>query len=96
MNLTEFTDHVISRGIEAAREDYKDSPDRLKGSLAGFEACRGKSPQELYDLLLEAARDSLKAHNDRAKNYWEFASKSAEIEWVVSKLRCWVYPEVIQ
>ena len=87
MNLQEFTTQVIDQGIEGAREDYKDSPDRLKGALYGFEACRGKNPGELRELLLRASMESMEAfHRSTSGNggdwYWEIRSREAEIEWV--------------
>lgn len=87
MNLIEFTDRAINQGIEAAREDYKDSPDRLRGSLAGFEACRGKNPGELAELLIQANRDTMAAFHqassgDGSGNYWEIRCREAEIDWV--------------
>lgn len=87
MNLIEFTDRVINQGIEAAKEDYKDSPDKLRGSLAGFEACRGKNPGELAELLLRANRDTQEAFHradsgNGGDNFWEIKCRAAEIEWV--------------
>lgn len=87
MNLTEFTDRVINQGIEAARNDYKDSPDRLRGALAGFEACRGKNVGELVELLQRANQEVQEAFHransgNGGYNYWEIRSREAEIEWV--------------
>lgn len=84
MNLREFLSRVIDKGIEAAKRDY-DQPgdaDRLRGSLAGFEACRDKTPDELMQLLQEATRVTSEAHRREDSNYWETRSREAEIEWV--------------
>ena len=87
MNLFEFTNRVVDNGILAVKKDYKDSPEQLKGALAGFEACRGKNPGELQMLLNRASRDVMEAFHrsesgNGGNNYWEFKCKHAEIEWV--------------
>lgn len=58
MTYLETLERIINDGIEAAKEDYgrKDSPEnkaRLKGSIEGFEACRGKTPEQLARLLAD-------------------------------------------
>jgi len=47
-DLERHAQPIIDDGIEAARLDYPKPGDILKreGSIAGFEACRGKSPAE--------------------------------------------------
>lgn len=84
MNLVEFLHQVIEHGITGAKADYckPEQADKLRGSLAGFEACRGKNPKELLELLQEASKDTQKAHLDWAGNYWEVRCREAEIEWV--------------
>jgi hypothetical protein len=86
MNLNEFIEEVIEKGIEAAKADYTKPEDsnRLKGSIEGFEACRGKSPKELKTLLENARKESnsLLFEDKEIEEYWRFNSKTAEIEWV--------------
>lgn len=88
MNLTEFIDKVIEHGIAAAKADYTrpDQADKLRGSLDGFEACRGKDPVQLAKLLGEAAKATAVAHMERAENYWEIRCKEMEIEWVCNEV----------
>jgi hypothetical protein len=86
MNLNEFIEKVIEKGIEAAKADYTKPEDsnRLKGSIEGFEACRGKNTIELKQLLIEARKESnsLSFKDNKIEEYWRFNSKAAEIEWV--------------
>lgn len=82
MNYTEFLTRIINDGIEAAKNDYVGKEDKLKGSIAGFEACRGKNPDELKELLSKAAKDTFHAHMKHIPNYWEIRCFEAEVEWV--------------
>jgi len=52
----QLLDRVIDDGITAARADYANKPDHLRGSVDGFEACRGKTPDQLIDLWQAAGR----------------------------------------
>jgi hypothetical protein len=82
MNYTTFLDRVIDEGIEAAKRDYREKPDKLKGAVEGFEACRGKSTPELGALLVLSRKKSEEARDSRATNYWEVRCFEAEVEWV--------------
>jgi hypothetical protein len=86
MNYDEFLTRVIDEGIEAVKEDYKgDSPaKKLKreGSIKGFEECRGKSPDELSDLRIEACRKTQKCYREQTDDYWFWRCRDAEVEWV--------------
>lgn len=81
MNYLEFLTKVLNDGIEAAKKDYADRPDRLRGSLSGFEACRGKSPVDLAKLLAWARGQTHAAMLKQAENYWEVRCFEAEVEW---------------
>lgn len=82
-----FLTRVIDDGIEAARRDYVFSPDKLKGAVAGFEACRGKAPAELAELLAESRRNQAAAYFDSTlAHYWELTCYAAEVEWVCNVL----------
>jgi hypothetical protein len=74
-------ERIINDGIEAARKDYASEPDKLKGAVAGFAACRGKQPAELAALFLEAQERTRQAFRLRVENYWEIRCYDAEIEW---------------
>ena len=84
MNLVEFIERVIGDGINAAKADYPkpDQKEKLKGSISGFEKCRGKNTLELLTLLDEAKIATHKALLEQAKNYWFVRCEEAEIEWV--------------
>lgn len=78
-----FLDQIIRDGIAAAHHDYKDvSSHQLQGSLAGFEACRGKTPAELAALLADARRETAEAYWGQAADYWRTRCFEAEVEWV--------------
>lgn len=90
MNYTDFLNEVINIGIESARRDYKDEtkPDQLEGSIAGFEACRGKEPVELLEVFRQGHEYANKAYFDRADNYWYFRCYQLEVEWVLNCVSC--------
>ena len=84
MNYLDFLTRVIDDGIAAATADYKDAPNKLEGAVAGFEACRGKSPTELQKLF-EVSND--RAHRAYVlehdlNNYWRERCYALEVEWV--------------
>lgn len=58
MDYYEFLNRVIDEGIDAAKADYTDPTDkqRLDGSIAGFEACRKKLPEELVELWTDVSK----------------------------------------
>ena len=84
MNYTKFLEQVIDKGIEAAKRDYSrpEQKDKLEGSIKGFEACRGKQPQELLELLVSARKETHKAFVNKVTNYWYIRCQEGEIEWV--------------
>lgn len=86
MLYAEFLNAVIDRGGEAARADYTraDQANKLKGSLGGFEACRGLDPPELLGLLAKSrATSSEEALGDTdVDKYWELRCFELEVEWV--------------
>jgi hypothetical protein len=88
MDYLTALDAVIARGIEAARRDYKDSAHKRDGAVAGFNACRGKTPVELEKLREEASAATTAARNKqldddfKAQDYWKTRCYEAEIEWV--------------
>ncbi len=84
MDLATFLESIIVDGISAAKIDYKETSDahKLSGAIAGFEACRGKTPKELATLLGIARNEMQAAFVEEKKDYWFFRCKEAEIEWV--------------
>lgn len=78
----DFLNRIIDDGIDAVQIDYKDSPDKLRGAIAGFEACRDKNPGELAQLLTDARKAQHEAYRDLDVNdYWRVVCYAAEIEW---------------
>jgi hypothetical protein len=82
MDYEAFLNRVIDDGIAAARADYADDTLKREGALAGFKACRGKSPAELLALLKEARRATAHAFRSQASDYWRVRCYEAEVEWV--------------
>lgn len=86
MQLSEALEKIAEIGIEAANRDYcrPDQEDKREGSVLGFTECRGKTIPELAALLAAANARVVEAHRDRAKDYWYWACRRAEIEWVAN------------
>lgn len=93
MTYIEFLTEVIERGIKGASADeiINKYPKRLEGSIEGFNACRGKSPEELAALLAEMNRRThnarLEAHDkDEAdiEDYWKQRYIAIQVEWVAN------------
>jgi len=61
MDYPEFLERVIRAGLASilTHEAITSRPERLEGSRAGFEACRGKSPEELAELLKTTREECL-------------------------------------
>lgn len=79
-----FLDKIIEDGIKAASESYKDKPDKLKGSIEGFEKCRGKSPADILQLLNDAREASRVARLAHDPHFWTVRCCEMEIEWVAN------------
>jgi hypothetical protein len=64
VNYGQFLTRVIGEGIAAAERDYTrpDQEQKLRGSIAGFEACYGKTPAQLAELLSAARTACADAH----------------------------------
>lgn len=90
MNYNQFLAKIISDGINAAKADYtsKSDKERLDGSIAGFEACRNKAPQELAILLNKATIECNEAFREDRPNYWYYKSYQLEVEWVCNCVSC--------
>lgn len=95
MSYQDFLTRVIDEGIEAAKTDYagQKENDRLDGSIAGFEACRNKQPNELFEVFKEASEYMNKAFREQATNYWYFRCYQAEVEWVCNVVSALLYNE---
>ncbi len=84
LTMGTFIDRVIADGIEAAKGDYTrpDQVSQLAGSIAGFEACKGKTPGELCSILEEARLAQGRAYGGEIGHYWWLTGFAAEVEWV--------------
>lgn len=92
MTYAEVLTRLIEQGIEGARGDYKrlDQAHKLEGSIQGFEACRGKEPDEIRTLLREAgqktraARVRVQEGESNPNDYWRARCRELEIEWIAN------------
>lgn len=86
MDYEQFLTRVIDDGIAAAKADYirPDQKEKLEGAIAGFEACRGKSPEKLCQLLTAAGRKTWNAYALQAKDYWRVRCFELEVAWVAN------------
>lgn len=82
MDYQQFLTRVIDDGIEAANRDYAHDDHKRHGAVEGFEACRGKSPRELSELLKTAASNTSLAIEDRVDDYWRLRCYELEVGWV--------------
>lgn len=86
MEYFDFLKRVIDDGIEAATRDYTESNqlNKLEGSIAGFESCRDKSPEELLEVYKEGAEYVNQSYREKegVDRYWWFRTYLSEIEWV--------------
>ena len=89
MLLIDALNQIIDDGIEASRLDYSKPRDKQKldGSIRGFENCRGKEPNEIAALLLEANATAQARHGqDGPDDYWYWRCRALEIEWTANVL----------
>lgn len=91
----EFLTRIIDDGIAAARADYKEKPDHLEGAIAGFEACRGKTSDEIARLLESSRRVTAEIgrHNASGSPYWHSRCYELEIEWVANVISAALWNE---
>ena len=100
MEFNKFLTAIIDKGIQACKRDYKrtDQKSILKGSIAGFEACRGKNTLELPQLLDEARKSSndwtMQSDHKSKKDidkHWYLRGFVLEVEWVCNVASCALY-----
>jgi hypothetical protein len=90
MTFNEMLNNVINDGLAGAKRDYANSPDKLKGAVEGFEACRSKDIKELQALLILASSKTKEAKIIEADNYWEIRCFEAEVEWVCNSMSAYL------
>lgn len=88
MDFPTLLAEVIRRGIEAADQDYAKYPEKRRGAIAGFNACRGKTPEQLAKLLESARATTHRYYAEQVPTtiYWEARCFEAEVEWVANCL----------
>lgn len=91
MTHAQFLNAVIDGGIDGAKKDYAQSTDKLRGAIAGFEACRGKSVQELGELLSAARTARIDALDRKIADYWWYRCYESEVEWVCNCVSASLY-----
>lgn len=79
---------TIESGIFQAKQSYYRIDDfhKLEGSIAGFEACRNCSLQQISDLIKESNDYVQEARLKNLDNYWFFRCYNAEVYFVYKKL----------
>jgi hypothetical protein len=88
MTYAKLLHEIIERGIEGAKKDYAEKPNKLEGAVAGFEACRQRTPEQLHDLLKRAEGATWQARQSHydgklsIDEYWKLRCYEAEVEWV--------------
>lgn len=79
-----FIAHVVDDGITAAIRDYGQGSEKARGAEAGFELCRNRPPERLMAVLATARADQQAALQREAEDYWFWACRAAEVEWVIN------------
>lgn len=84
VSFAQLVDRVVDEGIAAATRDYHRPEDKQKldGSVAGFQRCRGLDPTQLREALLDARLQATEAHRSEAGDYWWWRCRELEVEWV--------------
>lgn len=81
MTFNEFLTEVIRRGIDAVKVDYAQKEQHRLGAIAGFEACRDKTPAELALLLRDVNDRVEQAFRRQEPNYWYYRCQALEVQW---------------
>lgn len=85
----EYLSRIIVAGTAAAKRSYEERPEKehhLKGAIAGFEACNGKTPEQLKELLKAAGKSANDAVMKEEIDVWFWKARYAEIEWTCNVL----------
>ncbi len=99
MNYGEFLTQVIDNGLKSVASDERITKraKRLEGAKAGFEACRGKDPVQLKELLGAANRKSALAREEKdIEEYWKAVYYALQIEWVCNTVSAMLMNEGLQ
>ncbi len=88
MTLVELRDRLIEDGIASVRKHETRLP-RLRGGVAGFEACRKLLlPVDFESALAERHRTEVRiARAVSADEYWEYRYATVQIEYVYGVMK---------
>jgi len=90
MTYDQLLDRIISDGIAEVRKTYTDPKERHKrdGAIEGFEACRGKTPDQLVELWQEAGRraDRLMDATTPVEAHWQHRYFQLQVEFTLNVL----------
>lgn len=81
-----FLETVIDQSLIAAMSTYNTEAHKSDGAVAGLEACRGLSPEQIKAVWQEASRKTMHMLDETPELYWFWFSYSAEVEWVLNCL----------
>jgi hypothetical protein len=98
MDYPEFLDRILRAGLASllTHESLASHPEKLAGSRAGFEACRGKSPEELAELLQKAGEERLTMKRnavgfERPAEYWYKRYFELQVEHVCNTVAARIF-----
>jgi hypothetical protein len=90
MSHNDLLNAIIDDGLEEVRQTYTNLVyrQRLKrqGAIEGFESCRGKTEEELLQLLQRVKQDTIQAVQLTAPDYWRVRYIELQVEWVLMVL----------
>lgn len=88
MDRNELLNAIIDDGVYEIETSYTRLDQRMKrdGGVAGFEACRGKSDEDLLRLLATAKDGASAACREQAADYWWHRMYEAQVEWTLNVL----------
>lgn len=98
MNQVDVLDRVIAKGIASVLESYPAGSAKQMGALEGFEACRGKTPQELLELYHEAEMftnsnrvEQAMLDEEHLEEHWRRRYASLQVEWCLNAMAAFDY-----
>jgi len=89
MSRNELLNATIDDGIYEITTIYTRPNQKIKreGGIAGFEACRGKSDEELLALLRQAKLNTRRVKDEEGvEQYWGAVMYERQIEWTLNVL----------
>lgn len=90
---SEFLNTIIEDGIKEVMATYTrpDQKEKMDGSIAGFEACRDRSDEELLMLKGKAEETCRRAMLEKANDYWWHRCFELQVEWTLNVLSAAMY-----